>query len=576
MLTQDALSDAAAQQLAMCLAKQTPWSDLPIILISSKRPSFVSRKRVEQLLARNFLGNATILERPLARLTLLTNVQVALRSRQRQYQVRDSLAWHVQAERELRASESRFRGLFEHSPEAIFFSVPEGDIIAANPAACAMWGMTEEEILRLGRRGISEVTDEQYRKMAQERRKTGVMVDRPLTYIRRNGQRFVGETSSVIVSANPPQAFIMVRDISERIASEQALRRAHDELELRVAERTAELESRARQLARLTSELTLAEQRERQRLAQILHDHLQQLLVSAKLGLEPLAKRIRKDQRPAVERIKVMLEDSIKASRALTAELSPPILHEAGLTAGLGWLARWMKEKHNLDVDLDLVGEPAIKRDDVKILLFQSVRELLFNVVKYAGVARATVKVCPCQDDFVRVTVSDEGTGFDLSKSDRKDSLEGRFGLFSIRERLMLLGGHMDIQTAAGAGTTVTMVAPCVIEEEVKPTPPVRTDRQVAATVAFTPPQEAGKTRVLLVDDHAIMREGFSQLLAGQKDMMVVAQASTGEEGIELAQVMPGCGDHGRHPARHGWRGGRAHHPCRAAGDSHHRPIHVW
>ena len=237
----------------------------------------------------------------------------------------------------------------------------------------------------------------------------------------------------------------VLADITERHNAEEALRQARDDLEQRVSERTAQLQKRADQLARLTSELTLAEQRERRRLAQVLHDHLQQLLVGAKFGLEVLSRSVQDDLKPDVEQLLSLLAESIAASRSLTVELFPPILHEGGLAAGLEWLARWIEDKHGLKVHLDVDPNAVTGREDVRVLLFQSVRELLFNVVKHAHVSEAQVDLKRDGNQLV-VAVEDCGTGFDPDTLRAEYSIDrAGFGLVSIRERLAMLGVSFEV-----------------------------------------------------------------------------------------------------------------------------------
>ena len=128
-----------------------------------------------------------------------------------------------QAEEALRESEQRFRVLFEHSPDAMFLTIPDGQIVAANPFACAMYGMTEEEICRAGRAGLLDADDPALEAAIEERSRTGRFINRVLTYVRKGGERFLGETSSVILPGAQAKAFVIVRDISERKQAEQAL-----------------------------------------------------------------------------------------------------------------------------------------------------------------------------------------------------------------------------------------------------------------------------------------------------------------------------------------------------------------
>jgi ligand-binding sensor domain-containing protein/signal transduction histidine kinase len=253
------------------------------------------------------------------------------------------------------------------------------------------------------------------------------------------------------------------RQLSDEIThariAEEKLREARDELEHKVQERTAELTERANQLRTLAGELTLTEQRERRRLASLLHDHLQQLLVGAKYRVVSLGRSAGPSVQEAAREVEELLNESIEASRSLTAELSPPVLAEGGLTAGLEWLTRWMSQKHGLSVQLIAEEDISPDAEEIIVLLFESVRELLFNVVKHAQVKSVTVRIERVDSQALSIIVSDDGVGFDpeASKASRES---GGFGLFSIRERLDLIGGRLQIDSAPGRGARLSLLAP--------------------------------------------------------------------------------------------------------------------
>ena len=167
--------------------------------------------------------------------------------------------------------------------------------------------------------------------------------------------------------------------------------------------------------------------------------------------------------------VEELIDESITSSRSLTAELSPPILHEAGLEAGLGWLARRMSDKHGLWVELEMEEIPPLP-DDLKIMLFESVRELLFNVVKHAHTLSSTISLRRV-DGFLQLMVSDEGAGFDPKALPRAGESGRGFGLFSVRERLELFGGKLEVQSIPDQGTRICIFAPTPEHAAVQPPP---------------------------------------------------------------------------------------------------------
>jgi DNA-binding NarL/FixJ family response regulator/signal transduction histidine kinase len=315
-------------------------------------------------------------------------------------------------------------------------------------------------------------------------------------------------------------------DITERNRAERELQTALETLA-----------ARATQLRALASELTLSEQRERKRLAAVLHDHLQQLLIGAKYRVAILSRSRDDATREEALGIERLLDASISASRSLTSELSPSVLHEGGLPACLEWLGRWMSNRHGLIVDLAIEDGLPPLAEDVKVLLFESVRELLFNTVKHANVAVARVHVCQVAATEIRIAVSDDGAGFDPAVLKKAGETGGGFGLFSIRERLDMLGGRMEIDSSPGQGSRFTLTAPLVQGATQAPAvAAVLPEPQPGKQTTETPcPAPDVRLRVLLADDHAVTRQGLRQLLGAEPDIRIVGEATSGLEAIELA-----------------------------------------
>jgi PAS domain S-box-containing protein len=324
--------------------------------------------------------------------------------------------------------------------------------------------------------------------------------------------------------------------ILEMNADVTETRRIAQELE----DANAALARRALQLRALASELTLTEKRERRRLARILHDRIQQLLVAAKLRVATIGRTGDASIHGMSDDVEELLRQAISEARGLTAELSPPVLHDSGLVAGLRWLARWTEEKHGLVVDLTASEDLPRLAEDASVLLFESVRELLFNVVKHASATPAIVSVSREATGNFQITVVDRGPGFDPGALGEWRETSGGFGLVSIRERLGLLDGRMDIESAPGQGSRVTLTVPLCRIREPRSTSDARAsnpEEGVAGTPGGT--ARAGRPiRVVLADDHPVFREGLRQLLGQEPDIDVAGEAKNGREAIDLADVL--------------------------------------
>jgi signal transduction histidine kinase len=284
--------------------------------------------------------------------------------------------------------------------------------------------------------------------LAMERLGNSVLLERPVKKI-------------VLVTA--------VRAATNARMRQYELRNLTNILEQRVAERTAVADERARQLQVLASNLTHAEQRERQRLAQVLHDHLQQLLVAMKLRIAMLAQSHEPELVQSIAQLDSLVDEAIKTTRSLTAELSPPVLHERGLPGALQWLAAWMYEKHGLNVEVMAEEDANPASEELRVLVYGAARELLFNVAKHAKASHARLEACRrAPDGCIRIIVTDDGVGFVPASLPGQDKTTGGFGLFSIRERLATLSGSIQISSSPGCGTSVTIDVPA---EESPPSP---------------------------------------------------------------------------------------------------------
>jgi signal transduction histidine kinase len=330
LLTEEALESPEGSLLLDLLKGQPPWSELPLIILTSGGES---RRAGLLNLAAAAAGSVTLLERPVSTLTLMRSVQVALRSRRRQYQVRDLV--------------------------------------------------------------------------------------------------------SQLASLNRT-------------------------LEQRVAKRTAEAVEQAQQLRLLSAELSLAEEAERRRIAEMLHEDLQQLLVAARMQLAALCRTQDAVQRePIAREIADVLERSFHLTRSLSVELAPPVLYEHGLAAALEWLGAETRRNYNVavTVEADSLANPKVA--DVRIFLFRAVRELLLNSVKHAVGSAVRITMQHLRPDKIRIIVADGGPGFDpTSLDDKRTGAQTTFGLLNIRDRVRSFGGKFHIDSGPKRGTQITLWLP--------------------------------------------------------------------------------------------------------------------
>lgn len=337
--------------------------------------------------------------------------------------------------------------------------------------------------------------------------------------------------------------FVLVLDITDRKETEQKLRRWSEELEHAVSEKTAELVQTHERLRALATELNLAEQRERRRIAADLHDHLQQILVLAKMKLGQ-GKRAAKDVPTCtdmLDQVDEVLTEALGYTRTLVADLSPPAMREFGLPAGLRWLREYMK-RHELEVSLEIEDNQDLHLpEEQAMLLFQSVRELLMNAWKHSGVAEAAVTLNR-QGDSLIAQVRDAGKGFDPARPQQQDadSVSTKFGLFSIRERMYALGGKFEIASEPGVGTVATLTLPLLTHRK-KKRPQDALSSTPGGDDSLDTPQAEGReagapVRVILVDDHKIVRQGLRSLLEGYDDLELVGEAGDGKEAIALVE----------------------------------------
>lgn len=261
---------------------------------------------------------------------------------------------------------------------------------------------------------------------------------------RKDGTSFWTDTSSSLVSdeeGRPTGMIAIDRDSTTRRRAQQTLLQYQ------------------RRLRDTTSELAIVEERQRRQLASVLHDTIGQTLFAIKTRLALLRKREELARDPEfLDGVVALADETLQDARTLTFELCPPMLYELGLIAALRWLVQRFEKRHDIACRLSADGAEPPLDDDVRGLLFQSVRELLTNVAKHARARNVTVSVA-AREGELSIDVRDDGVGLDLSPPSRGEEAMG-FGLFNLRERLLATGGKLTVRSEPDVGCCVTAAVP--------------------------------------------------------------------------------------------------------------------
>jgi len=315
------------------------------------------------------------------------------------------------------------------NPYPVLRIAKDGTVIYSNEAGLAL--------LTSWRTEPGERLPDKWRKFIANVLKDGSSKDTEFEY----DSRILSLTFAPVVDANYVNVYGL--DITERKKAEQKLREDRQ------------------QLRSLASELTLAEERERSRIATELHDQTIQSVSISKMKLESLFKSVHDEAiEKKLEEICTSLGRTIKDMRSLIFKVSSPILEQFGFEEAVqDWLIEKIEKEHGIKTKFVNDQQDKPLGNDVSALLFRNVRELLINVVKHAGATKVKVSINKIGDK-IKVIVEDNGSGFDPDKVMTKAVSEGGFGLFSIRQRLEYLGGKLEIKSEPNCGCTIIMTAP--------------------------------------------------------------------------------------------------------------------
>jgi PAS domain S-box-containing protein len=346
----------------------------------------------------------------------------------------------------LRESEARFRTIFEGTTIGIALVDKNGHIIESNPALQRMLGYSLAELLHQSFTVFTLPEDVPrckafFRELVEGKRES---YQAEKKYLRQDGQTAWGRlTVSSFQGAKTKDQFAicLLEDITDRKQAEKEIRTYQE------------------QLRSIASELSLTEERERRRLATDLHDHVGQILALAQIQLGAIRESVSSTQlADPMDEVRRLIEQTIQYTRSLTFELSPPILYDLGFEAAVEWLAELIQTQHGITIKVQADRSAKPMNDEIRVILFQTVRELLLNVIKHNYAKNIRVFIAR-DDSNLQVKIEDDGLGLGTSPEVSLDG-PGGFGFFSIQERLKYLGGHLEVESEQGWGSRVTLRVP--------------------------------------------------------------------------------------------------------------------
>jgi len=361
----------------------------------------------------------------------------------------------IEIEEALRRSEERFRQIAENSREVFWMAKPDQkEIIYVSPGYEEIWGRSCRSLYENPTSWMNSIHLDDRERVADTIR--GLRKERKhiLEYrvVRPDGTVRWVQDRIFPVRDGAGQVYRIAGiagDITERKTTEERVR------------------SYQEQLRSLASELALAEERERRKIATQLHDRTIQTLALIKIKWGSMRSHFSSEREARLfEEIHALLDQAIQEGRSLTFDLSPPVLYDLGFKPAVEWLADQMAERHGLVCEVE-AGDGSIPLDtETSVVLFQAVRELLVNIIKHAQASRAVIRL-HLEAKNVRVEVEDDGTGLSIWDPPRGGRGSTGFGLFSIRERLTNIGGYFHIGAGNGRGTRAVLRAPLSLQDEV-------------------------------------------------------------------------------------------------------------
>lgn len=397
--------------------------------------------------------------------------------------VAEDITEHKRMEEALRESEARYRRLVEFSPETIAVHA-EGKIVYINPAGARLLGAANPD--ELVGKPVQDFILQDYQEIVKAGRSNNTEIGSANPLLERKILRLDGKIIDVEVTIMPidyrnkPAVQVVMRNVTDRRRAEEELKRAHNELEDRVGERTAELQMvndqlrleisehqrtqealklSENQLRFLSSRLLEAQEEERKRIARELHDSIGQSLAAVKFNVESLLQgEAIRDSEELVKPLACLvpiIQGAIEEARRIYTGLRPSILDDLGILATISWFCREFRKTFPHIMICEEIG---VEEDEIpehiKIVIFRVLQEALNNIAKYSHAERVSVNLLKAMNN-IELTIEDNGRGFDLQEVISKNADEKGLGLTGMWERTELSGGTFQIESLIGRGTSI-------------------------------------------------------------------------------------------------------------------------
>ncbi len=394
----------------------------------------------------------------------------------------------LEAEKKLRYSEKRYRYLYERNMAGCFQTTLSGDFLNCNDAYAKTFGYhSAGELKSYG--AIELYFNSADRQIFLEQlQQFGKLSGYELHLRKRDGSSvWCLVNVSLVEDEKHPEGIIegTLIDITPRKLAEQQLKSSHE------------------QLRNLYENLQSVREHEQERIAVEFHDRIGQTLTGLKIDLTWLQNQLSGDHPHLMHKTREMIEQlnkTMQSVREIAAEIKPPILADFGISAAINWFSKEFERKTGIHCDVRCQpGEITLEDSELSTALFRVYQEILTNIIRHAQANQVFVSLLK-DPNQIELSVRDNGVGFSADQLNQQKSM----GIMGMRGRLLPWNGTVEIRSEPGQGTTVAVKVPL-----------------------------RKKIRVLIADDHAIVRRGLRQILCESPDILVADEAKDGFETIQ-------------------------------------------